>query len=488
MMSQSKFRQKNVISSVSSALQESTEDECSPFFVSTRISQMSLSQRQDLTRIGLLSSPEDHRIHLLKEKHALYLTQALLPSDKYKLLSKSYLSLDSSRPWIIYWNLHSLDLMNLLPTNESLMGIVSTLRSCWADVEVQITLADMEEPCAQQGGGFGGGPGQLPHCAPTYAAVNALLIIAGLKDDKYLHVKNAAFDLLMEKRTLIQNWFQSLRYEYKDDDRVNHMSSSNIPCGFRMHHDGEVDVRASYCICSVAALLNILSPNLYRGMLEHILQCQTYEGGFGGEPYCEAHGGYTFCALGALHILAKAEVISGLEESGVNVTALRDWLVRRQMSYEGGFQGRCNKLVDGCYSFWVGGAIAVFHLDASDEFMKSVVDGSGVDCVDAASRRILNDNDDDHVLFDQKLLQRYILLCAQDVNGGLRDKPSKARDFYHSCYNLSGLSVSQHFPSYSDESVHMYEEVNENILRVTHPVFNIQVDRVREAYRMFGSI
>jgi hypothetical protein len=97
MMSQSKFRQKNVISSVSSALQESTEDECSPFFVSTRISQMSLSQRQDLTRIGLLSSPEDHRIHLLKEKHALYLTQALLPSDKYKLLSKSYLSLDSSR-------------------------------------------------------------------------------------------------------------------------------------------------------------------------------------------------------------------------------------------------------------------------------------------------------------------------------------------------------------------------------------------------------
>jgi hypothetical protein len=30
------------------------------------------------------------------------------------------------------------------------------------------------------------------------------------------------------------------------------------------------------------------------------------------------------------------------------------------------------------------------------------------------------------------------------VNGRLRDKPSKSRDFYHSCYNLSGLSVSQH--------------------------------------------
>jgi protein farnesyltransferase subunit beta len=30
------------------------------------------------------------------------------------------------------------------------------------------------------------------------------------------------------------------------------------------------------------------------------------------------------------------------------------------------------------------------------------------------------------------------------VDGGLRDKPSKMRDYYHSCYNLSGLSVSQH--------------------------------------------
>jgi protein farnesyltransferase subunit beta len=29
--------------------------------------------------------------------------------------------------------------------------------------------------------------------------------------------------------------------------------------------------------------------------------------------------------------------------------------VHRQMRFEGGFQGRTNKLVDGCYSFWQGG-------------------------------------------------------------------------------------------------------------------------------------
>ena len=29
------------------------------------------------------------------------------------------------------------------------------------------------------------------------------------------------------------------------------------------------------------------------------------------------------------------------------------------MSYEGGFAGRSNKLVDGCYSFWQGGAMVI---------------------------------------------------------------------------------------------------------------------------------
>ena len=34
----------------------------------------------------------------------------------------------------------------------------------------------------------------------------------------------------------------------------------------------------------------------------------------------------------------------------------------RQMKYEGGFQGRTNKLVDGCYSFWQGGAFPIIHM------------------------------------------------------------------------------------------------------------------------------
>ena len=33
----------------------------------------------------------------------------------------------------------------------------------------------------------------------------------------------------------------------------------------------------------------------------------------------------------------------------------------RQMQFEGGFQGRTNKLVDGCYSWWQGGLFALLH-------------------------------------------------------------------------------------------------------------------------------
>ena len=53
------------------------------------------------------------------------------------------------------------------------------------------------------------------------------------------------------------------------------------------------------------------------------------------------------------------------------------------MAFEGGFQGRTNKLVDGCYSFWQGGTFPVIHTvlsklgltcisDFPNEFMQSL--------------------------------------------------------------------------------------------------------------------
>lgn len=54
-------------------------------------------------------------------------------------------------------------------------------------------------------------------------------------------------------------------------------------------------------------------------------------------------------------------------------------------------------------------------------------------------------NQHDGFLFDRRALQEYILEIAQDsTTGGLRDKPGKRCDAYHTCYNLSGLSLCQY--------------------------------------------
>lgn len=45
--------------------------------------------------------------------------------------------------------------------------------------------------------------------------------------------------------------------------------------------------------------------------------------------------------------------------------------------------------------------------------------------------------------FDTAALQHWILACCQAPSGGLRDKPGKPADLYHTCYCLSGLAVAQ---------------------------------------------
>ena len=332
----------------------------------------------------------------------------------------------------------------------------------------------------------------MPHCAPTYAAVLALSIVSslGLQQPSCTHpyheAGKMAMHLLTQTRLQLFVFFVSLRV---DQSEQCHGAPSTA---FRMQHDGEMDVRASYCLLAPCHLLGLLNKNSSAADREgdssnlltspaiarHIASCQTYEGGFGAEPHNEAHGGYTFCALAALRILNAMD--------SIDVGALRSWLARRQLGYEGGFCGRTNKLVDGCYSFWQGGAVAVldgWYLE----------NGAGVASdFDSSMQTSTQDNImEDELTFDEILLQRYILLCAQDVNGGLRDKPSKPRDFYHSCYNLSGLSVAQHalqrrWPQKEDCFKHRDGQLNSlfgdacfNVVGRTDPVINIRAERVQ---------
>ncbi|KAL0561721.1 hypothetical protein IC582_002162 [Cucumis melo] len=91
----------------------------------------------------------------------------------------------------------------------------------------------------------------------------------------------------------------------------------------------------------------------------------SFEGGIAGEPRSEAHGGYvslplfilscwmlyTFCGLATLILINEVHRL--------DLQSLLDWVVFRQAALECGFQGRTNKLVDGCYSFWQGGVCSL---------------------------------------------------------------------------------------------------------------------------------
>jgi len=222
--------------------------------------------------------------------------------------------------------------------------------------------------------------------------------------------------------------------------------------------------------------LNLLTPELVEGTAAFLASCQTYEGGFSSasQPYFsvgsngpptllgsprpalgEAHGGYTFCALASWVILQP--FLSAQQTSNprptLNLKALLRWLVQMQGSEIelGGFKGRTNKLVDGCYSWWIGGSFAL--LEALGVGRSQGLDPEHPTSHNTADKAAGNDeetwDDVDDALLNRKALQEYILYAAQHPAGGLRDKPPKNADAYHTLYCLAGLSSAQHhvFPS-----------------------------------------
>ncbi|XP_015879174.1 protein farnesyltransferase subunit beta [Ziziphus jujuba] len=398
-------------------------------------------------------------LELQRDNHSEYLNRGL------RQLGPAFCVLDANRPWLCYWTLHSLALLG-----ESV------------DAELESSTIDFLSRCQDSSGGYGGGPGQLPHLATTYAAVNSLVTLGSHKALSSINRDNLYAFLLRMKQP---------------------------SGGFRMHDAGEVDVRACYTAISAASILNILDEELTQNVGNYIVSCQTYEGGIAGEPGSEAHGGYTFCGLATMILIN--------EVNRLDLTRLIDWLVFRQ-GRECGFQGRTNKLVDGCYSFWQGGAFALLRRISSfvDEQLvmpgtgghstinmphsstASLSEGEGLPGFNASSSVNLNDigynfinrHPEMEPLFQSMALQQYILLCAQDQSGGLRDKPGKARDFYHTCYCLSGLSVCQYSCSEDEASPPLPSAVlgpYSNLLEPIHPLYNVVLEQYHEARRFYTS-
>lgn len=90
-------------------------------------------------------------------KHKKYCLQ------KVEALPSSFTALAASRPWLLFWSVRALSLLG----HELTMTFK---RQC-------IRLLAL---CQSASGGFGGGPGQLPHLAPSYAACAALFEMLAL--------------------------------------------------------------------------------------------------------------------------------------------------------------------------------------------------------------------------------------------------------------------------------------------------------------------
>ncbi|KAJ1733083.1 CAAX farnesyltransferase (FTase) subunit beta [Coemansia biformis] len=312
---------------------------------------------------------DDSRYRLMRGKHEQFVRDALHG------LSSEFAVLDASQPWLAFWCLNSLDMMG--------SEIGPQLRRRALDTVRRFQVAS---------GGFAGGDRQLPHLAGSFAAVMALVLVGGRE----------AYEAI--DRMAMYSWLMKMK---------------RADGSFEMHAGGEVDVRGIYCALVIASLLNIMTPELIAGSADFVARCQTCEGGIGPFPGVEAHGGYTVCGLAALEILGRTDVL--------DLGRLARWLSARQLAFEGGFNGRTNKLVDGCYAYWVGGAFTLLQ-------------------------KALGRSQRDGYLYERAALQRYVLACCQDSRmGGLRDKPGKSPDLYHTMYCLLGLSLSQHYTGVEPE-------------------------------------
>lgn len=77
----------------------------------------------------------------------------------------------------------------------------------------------------------------------------------------------------------------------------------------------------------------------------------------------------------------------------------------------------------------------------------------------------------------------------QEQEGGLKDKPGKHRDFYHTCYCLSGLSVCQHCMSKDADSSPPPKAMFGpylNLLEPIHPLYNVELEHYYEAHEYFS--
>ncbi|CAL4977841.1 unnamed protein product [Urochloa decumbens] len=176
------------------------------------------------------------------------------------------------------------------------------------------------------------------------------------------------------------------------------------------HIGAETDLRFVYCAAAICSMLDDWAGMDKLKAKEYILSCQSYDGGFGMVPGSESHGGGTFCAVAALHLMGfvQVDLASNLQDSAsIDMHMLLEWCLQRQVT-DGGFQGRRNKPSDTCYAFWVGGVLKIIGA---------------------------------YHLIDHCALREFLLTCQSPYGGFTKFPHNWIPDIYHSYYGLAALSL-----------------------------------------------
>ncbi|KAJ5084362.1 hypothetical protein NUU61_008941 [Penicillium alfredii] len=369
------------------------------------------------------------------ERHVKYYLRCLKT-----FLPTLYTSNDSNRMLLAYLTLSGLDVLGVLHSKTT--------------AEERQGYIDWIYHCQVPSGGFRGFPGtdfglesrttenevwdpaNIP--ATFFALVNLLI----LEDD-----------LERVKRKECLQWLPKVQ-------RADGSFGEVLGPGGRV--EGVRDLR--YCCCA-AGTRYILRGKAGKGLedvedidvpklVSFIGACQTYDGGMAESPFRESHGGHTYCAISSLDFLNRVsndvKSVPLLSFGSKENEALLAWLVSRQtakiseseLDEDGsdtqdeqsidtieadsrisalpdiqsisadtilyaGFNGRCNKIADTCYSFWNG-----------------------------ATLRML----DRYSLIDGDSNRRYLLEKTQHMVGGFGKGIGDPPDLLHSYFGMVSLA------------------------------------------------
>ncbi|WQF84279.1 Putative terpenoid cyclases/protein prenyltransferase alpha-alpha toroid [Colletotrichum destructivum] len=316
------------------------------------------------------------------------------------------------------------------------------------------------------GGGFCGSP---THALPTelYADWDIEEGTARTRNSSSANLASTYFALL--SLAIIADGHEAATSAFAGVDRVmtlrwlKRLQRPDGSFGELVLDDGSIEGGNDMRLCCLAATIRwALRGDTKKGdddwvedidvdaLVRYIRQGQTYDGGLAQSSHQnESHAGYAWCAVSALVLLDRPPTQGAipaiphrseiLHQGIPDVSLLVKFLAYRQFEYLEreddsddtatdnfllpyslndlsldpnlrlvGFNGRCNKVADTCYCWWVGGTLQMLgHVD----------------------------------LIDTEPSRRFIMDKTQHLIGGFSKYPGAPPDIYHGFLGLAALAV-----------------------------------------------